>query len=62
MRNKNFITSPKKGKVTKKKEFITVVLLGENHGYRMKSYGPISMLKLEDGKSVIEKQMLMMRL
>ena len=56
MRNKNFITSPKKGKVTKKKEFITVVLLGENHGYRMKSYGPISMLKLEDGKSVIEKQ------
>ena len=56
MRNNNFITSPKKGKITKKKRFTTVVLLGENHGYRMKSYGPISLLKLEDGKTVIEKQ------
>tara|TARA_R110002096_G_scaffold251339_1_gene444093 strand:+ start:1794 stop:2540 length:747 start_codon:yes stop_codon:yes gene_type:complete len=56
MRNQTFITSPKKGNNTKKKEFITAVLLGENYGYRMKSYGPISMLKLEDGKTVIEKQ------
>jgi len=56
MRNKNFITSPKKGKTAKKKDFMTVVLLGENHGYRMKSYGPISMLKMENGKTVLEKQ------
>jgi len=57
MRNNNFITSPKQGKKTKRnKEFVSIVLLSENHGYRMKSYGPVSLIKLEDSKTLIEKQ------
>lgn len=57
MRNNNFITSPRQGKKIKRnKEFISIVLLSENHGYRMKSYGPVSLIKLEDSKTLIEKQ------
>lgn len=60
MRNKkNFITSPKlvqqeQAKILSK-ELITVVLLSENHGHRMKSYGPISLIKLGN-KTLLEKQ------
>lgn len=36
-------------------EKITVVLLAENYGYRMKSYGPISLIEL-DGKTLLEHQ------
>lgn len=36
-------------------EFVSVVILGENHGYRMKSYGPISLIEV-DGKTIIEHQ------
>lgn len=57
MRNKNFITSPRGSRKSNKiQEFVTVALLGENHGYRMKSYGPIPLIQLEDGKTLIEKQ------
>lgn len=55
---KTFITSPKaeqKGSNLKTREFITIVLLSENHGHRMKSYGPISLIKV-GGKTLIEKQ------
>jgi hypothetical protein len=58
MKNKEtFITSPKSGDKSKKNsdELVTVVLLSENHGHRMKSYGPISLIKLEN-KTILEKQ------
>jgi len=32
-------------------EKITVILLAENYGYRMKSYGPISLIEFE-GKTL----------
>lgn len=54
----SYIISPRadqRKEVKKIDDFITVVLLSENHGYRMKSYGPISLLKI-NGKSLIEKQ------
>jgi len=57
MRNKNFITSPRSNKKSNKvQDFVTIALLGENHGYRMKSYGPIPLIRLEDGRTLIEKQ------
>ncbi len=34
---------------------VSVVLFSENHGYRMKSYGPISLMKIE-GKTLIQRQ------
>ena len=59
MRNKkSFITSPKLDRQEQSKipkELVTVVLLSENHGHRMKSYGPISLIKL-GGKTLLEKQ------
>lgn len=59
MRNKKgFITSPKPAQQENSsitKELITIVLLGENHGHRMKSYGPISLIKLGT-KTLLEKQ------
>jgi choline kinase len=54
--DKKFITSPKISRSSgKKTDFVSVVLFSENHGYRMKSYGPIPLIKI-DGKSVIERQ------
>lgn len=59
MRNKkNFITSAKSNQQEELKitdELITVILLSENHGHRMKSYGPISLIKLGN-KTLLEKQ------
>lgn len=58
MKNKDlFITSPRSSEKNKKisEELITVILLSENHGHRMKSYGPISLIKLEN-KTLLEKQ------
>lgn len=59
MRNKkNFITSAKpNGKQESEtiKDLVTIILLSENHGHRMKSYGPISLIKL-GGKTLLEKQ------
>lgn len=34
---------------------VSIVLFSENHGYRMKSYGPISLMKIE-GKTLIQRQ------
>ena len=55
-RNTRFITSP----VAEKNEsdfnsFVSIVLFSENHGYRMKSYGPISLMKIE-GRALISRQ------
>jgi choline kinase len=53
---KQYIISPKKDRYEKKSELISVVLLSENHGYRMKSYGPISLVKIGE-KTLIEHQL-----
>ena len=54
--DKKFITSPRVSKRSSKKtDFVSVVLFSENHGYRMKSYGPIPLIQIE-GKTLIEKQ------
>ena len=59
MRNQSrFITTPKHrdgqgGDTTQ--DFVTVVLFSENHGYRMKSYGPVSLIRLGD-KTILESQ------
>ncbi len=56
-RNSRFITTP----VTKREDskyfdsLVSIVLFGENHGYRMKSYGPISLMKIE-GRALIQRQ------
>jgi len=54
--NKKYIISPKKVTNSKRKELISVILLSENHGYRMKSYGPISLVKI-GGKTLLEHQL-----
>ena len=55
-RNKKYITSPKsKTGKDERGDLVSVVLLSENHGYRMKSYGPISLVQV-GGKSLIERQ------
>lgn len=54
--DKKFITSPRISRsLSKQTDFVSVVLFSENHGYRMKSYGPIPLIQIE-GKSLIEKQ------
>jgi choline kinase len=59
MRNKkSFITSPKveqQEQAKTPKDLVTIILLSENHGHRMKSYGPLSLLKL-GSKTLLEKQ------
>ncbi len=56
MKNKSkYIISPKGTNSDKKTEFVSVVLFSENHGYRMKSYGPIPLIEIGD-KSLLEKQ------
>ena len=50
-----YITTPTKSRTDKGAEFndlVSVVLFSENHGYRMKSYGPISLIKI-GGKTLI---------
>ncbi len=54
--NKKYIISPKKVTSSKRKELVSVILLSENHGYRMKSYGPISLVKIGD-KTLLEHQL-----
>jgi choline kinase len=54
-RTNEFITTPRPGPNAKRSEPISVILLAENHGYRMKSYGPISLVVV-DGKTLIERQ------
>lgn len=57
MRKKNHIAFPKpeQGKEKKLKDFVTVVILSENHGYRMKSYGSIPLITVKD-KTLIQRQ------
>lgn len=57
IRNGPYITQIKvdKTKQRNKNDLVSVVLLGENHGYRMKSYGPISLIKIGE-KTVLEHQ------
>jgi hypothetical protein len=57
MRKINHIASVKQAGVDKQrfKEFITVIILSENHGYRMKSYGSMPLIKIKD-KTLLEKQ------
>lgn len=54
-----FITQPKRDKPTAppaKHSNVSVIILGGSLGYRMKSYGPKSLLKLSDGQTILEKQ------
>ena len=55
--NNRFITSAKPGVGyhASKGEKVTVILLAENYGYRMKSYGPISLIDLGE-KTLLEHQ------
>lgn len=39
-----------------REEKITIILLAENYGYRMKSYGPISLVEI-DGKTLLQHQL-----
>jgi choline kinase len=57
MRSKNsFITSARRNdKLDKVDDLVTIVILGENHGYRMKSYGPLPLIKIHN-KTLIERQ------
>ena len=50
-----FVISPKKTRERKRTELISIILLSENHGYRMKSYGPISLVKI-GSKTLLEHQ------
>jgi NDP-sugar pyrophosphorylase family protein len=45
-RNKNFITSPHHVVIEESNDLVTVVLLCENAGHRMKSYGPTPLAKI----------------
>jgi choline kinase len=55
-RDTKFITSPRELETGERiDDFITIVLLSENYGYRMKSYGPVPLLKIGN-KSLIDIQ------
>jgi NDP-sugar pyrophosphorylase family protein len=54
--NIRYITSPKNvGSEAKRDEKMTFILLAENYGYRMKSYGPLPLINIGD-KTLIEHQ------
>jgi choline kinase len=56
MRHKNFITGTQKNnQKIKIDDFFTIVILGENHGYRMKSHGSLPLISI-DNKTLIERQ------
>lgn len=57
MRDKqSFITSPKNQiSKPKEKDLVSFVILSEDHGHRMKSHGPTSLLKISN-KTLLEKQ------
>lgn len=56
MRNKKYIISAKENRNNKStKNYVTIILLGENHGHRMKSYGPIPLIELNK-KTLLQKQ------
>ena len=51
----NFIISPKTNAGSHKDSLVTCILLAENCGYRMKSYGPLSMIDIK-GKTLLKRQ------
>lgn len=55
--DRSFVISAKSDKKgpAKRDEKITFILLAENYGYRMKSYGPISLIDIK-GKTLLEHQ------
>lgn len=59
MKNKKrYITTPRYAERVDKKtktDFVSFIFFSENHGYRMKSHGPIPLLKV-NGKTIIERQ------
>jgi len=56
MKNKNFITGTQKNKQKIKiDDFFTIIILSENHGYRMKSYGPLPLIRIYN-QCLIERQ------
>lgn len=56
MKNNRFITSVKSvDKRSRRSEKVTFILLAENYGYRMKSYGPISLINIGD-QTLLEHQ------
>ena len=54
-RASEYITTPRNKEGEGRPEKVSILLLAENHGYRMKSYGPISLVNV-DGKTLIERQ------
>ncbi len=57
MKKKQYVISPRKSNGDKKRsELVSILLLSENHGYRMKSYGPISLIKV-NGRTLLQHQM-----
>ncbi len=46
------IVSPRKKEIKKNTEFVTIVLLCDSPGYRMKSYGPISLVNINNTKLI----------
>ena len=54
--SRKFITSPLASTGGRRDVPVSFVLLAENHGYRMKSYGPISLVRVGK-KTLIERQM-----
>lgn len=55
-KSNRFITNVKSNNTPKlREEKITVILLAENYGYRMKSYGPLSLISVES-KTLLEHQ------
>jgi|TARA_B100000085_G_C18562467_1_gene520159 choline kinase len=54
--NSTFVVSPKSNDSNgKREEKVTFILLAENYGYRMKSYGPLSLIDIH-GKTLLEHQ------
>lgn len=53
--NLPYIIKAKNSKKGKIDDVVSVVLLSENHGYRMKSHGPISLVTI-NGKTLLERQ------
>ncbi len=54
-RKNNFIISPKTKVGNHKDALVTCIILAENCGYRMKSYGPMSMVDIK-GKTLLKRQ------
>lgn len=55
MRKSHHIVTAKRRRSEKRDDLVSIILLSENHGYRMKSYGPISLVKVGN-KTLLEHQ------